>query len=381
MIQPHSSLLAAALLAAGMLLSCNPAPGTSGPPATPAVPVNASAVTREKVVGIDTYPGTVVPLQEVELRPQVSGYITRIFVQDGQPVRKGQSLYEIDRTKYRAAYDQARAAVESAQAGLERAEQDAGRYENLGRQNAVARQRVDYARTDLKTARTQVAAAEASLSGAATDLRYSLMTAPVDGVIGISRVRVGAQVSPGQTLLNTVSSDDPIAVDFVISQDEIPRFTRLRGGKAPADSLFTLGFADGTAYEFPGRLAAIDRAVDRQTGTITVRVRFPNPARELVAGMSVVVRVLNRDAGEQVVIPHKAVTEQVGEYYAFVVRGDSVEQRKLTLGTAFADKIVVRGGLDAGERVVVQGIQRLRQGAKITLDSTGAAGAGQTAAK
>jgi membrane fusion protein (multidrug efflux system) len=378
MIQPHSSLLAATLLAAGMLLSCNPSPSSSGPPATPAVPVNASAVTREKVLGIDTYPGTVVPLQEVELRPQVSGYITRIFVQDGQPVRKGQPLYEIDRTKYRAAYDQARAAVESAKAGLERAEQDAGRYENLGRQNAVARQRVDYARTDLKTARTQVAAAEASLSGAATDLRYSLMTAPVDGVIGISRVRVGAQVSPGQTLLNTVSSDDPIAVDFVISQDEIPRFTRLRGGKAPADSLFTVGFADGTAYAFPGQLATIDRAVDRQTGTITVRVRFPNPTRELVAGMSVVVRVLNRDAGEQVVIPHKAVTEQVGEYYAFVVRGDSVEQRKLTLGTAFADKIVVRGGLDAGERVVVQGIQRLRQGAKITLDSTGA---GQTSAK
>jgi membrane fusion protein (multidrug efflux system) len=381
MIQPYSSRLAAVLLCAGGLFSCNPASNGSGQPASPAVPVNAHAVTREKVVGTDTYPGTVVALHEVELRPQVSGYITRIFVQDGQPVRRGQPLYEIDRTKYRAAYNQAQAAVESAAANLERVEKDARRYENLGRQNAVARQRVDHALTDLKTARTQVAAAEAYRSSAATDLRYSLITAPVGGVIGISQVRVGAQVSPGQTLLNTVSSDDPIAVDFVISQDEIPRFTRLRGGKAPADSLFTLGFTDGTRYAFPGELAAIDRAVDRQTGSIVVRLRFPNPARELVAGMSVVVRVLNRDAGEQLVIPHKAVTEQIGEYYAFVVRGDSVEQRKLTLGTAFADKVVVRGGLDAGEQIVVQGIQRLRQGSKIVLDSTPTARAGQPAAK
>jgi membrane fusion protein (multidrug efflux system) len=376
MLQPHLSLLAATLLCAAGLLSCNRAPGGAGQPATPAVPVNAQAAAREKVVGTDTYPGTVVALQEVELRPQVSGYITRVFAEDGQPVRRGAPLYEIDRTKYRAAYDQAQAAVASAAAHLERVEKDAQRYETLGRQNAVARQRVDYALTDLKTARTQVAAAEAYRSSAATDLRYSLITAPVDGVIGISRVRVGAQVSPGQPLLNTVSSDDPIAVDFVVSQDEIPRFTRLWGQSAPADSLFTLGFADGTRYEFPGRLAAIDRAVDRQTGSITVRVRFPNPGRQLVAGMSVVVRVRNRDAGEQVVIPHKAVAEQVGEYYAFVVVGDSVEQRKVALGTAFADKIVVRSGLEAGERVVVQGIQRLRQGSKVVLDS---ARAGQTA--
>ncbi len=170
MIQTHPSLLAATLLCAGMLLSCNSAPSGSQP-ANPAVPVNVQAVAREKVVGIDTYPGTVVALQEVELRPQVSGYITRIFVQDGQPVRRGQPLYEIDRTKYQAAYHQAQAAVESAAANLERVEKDAQRYENLGRQNAVARQRVDYALTDLKTARTQVAAAEAYRSSAATDLR------------------------------------------------------------------------------------------------------------------------------------------------------------------------------------------------------------------
>ncbi len=365
------SLRVAVLLGGAAIAACGT--GGNAPPQNPAdaaVPVSAHTVTREKVVGTDTYPGTVVPLEEVQLRAQVSGYITRIFVEDGQPVRRGQPLYEIDRTKYRAAYHQAQAAVESAAANLERSAQDALRYENLLRQDAVARQRVDYARAERKTASAQVAAAEASLAGAATDLRYSLITAPLTGTIGISQVKVGAQVSPGQTLLNTVSADDPVAVDFVVSQDEIPRFNRLRGQNAAGDSTFLLAFADGSRYPLPGRLTAIDRAVDRQTGSITVRLRFPNPDRQLVAGMSVVVRVLNRDVGEQVVIPHKAVTEQIGEYYAFVIQGDSVVQRKLALGTTVADQVVVRSGLEAGEKIVVQGIQRLRQGSKVQPDGT-----------
>jgi membrane fusion protein (multidrug efflux system) len=352
------------------LISCRQDQGGAGQNPAAAVPVKAYTVTREKAVGTDTYPGTVVSLNEVELRAQVSGYITRIFVQDGQRVSRGQDLYEIDRTKYRAAYDQAKAVLESAQANLERVRQDVQRYENLDRQEAIARQRVDYVRAELRTALSQVAAAEANLSAAATDLRYSLITAPLSGTIGISRVKVGAQVSPGQTLLNTVSTDDPIAVDFVVGQDEIPRFNRLREGQSRDDSLFTLGLVDQLAYPFAGKLTAIDRAVDPQTGSITVRLSFPNPTRQLIAGMSVVVRALNDDAGEQIVIPYKAVVEQVGEYYAYVIRADSVQQRKLELGAPLNDRIVVRGGLEAGENIVVQGLQRLRQGAKVQVDGT-----------
>jgi membrane fusion protein (multidrug efflux system) len=363
-------------------ISCRKNQGAAGQnPAPTALPVKAYTVTREKAVGRDTYPGTVVSLNEVELRAQVSGYITRIFVQDGQRVNRGQELYEIDRTKYRAAYDQAKAALASARANLERVQQDVQRYENLDRQDAIARQRVDYVRVELKTAQSQVAAAEANLSAAATDLRYSLITAPLSGTIGISRVKVGAQVSPGQPLLNTVSTDNPIAVDFVVGQDEIPRFNRLREGQSPGDSLFTLGLADQSAYPFAGKLAAIDRAVDPQTGSITVRLRFPNPTRQLVAGMSVVVRALNDDAGEQIVIPYKAVIEQVGEYYAYVIRADSVWQRKLELGAQLNDRIVVRSGLEAGENIVVQGLQRLRQGAKVQVDGTRALPVRQTATR
>jgi membrane fusion protein (multidrug efflux system) len=350
-----------------LLAACgkNPAAPQTNPLNAP-VPVNAYTVVQQQVVGTDTYPGTVVPLQEVELRPQVSGYITQLYVQDGQLVTKGQRLYEIDRTQYQATYNQAQANLRSAQANLERVRQDAERYENLAKQDAIARQRVDYARAELGTAQAQVAAARAGVAGASTNLRYSVITAPMSGRIGISQVKVGSQVSPGQTLINTISNDNPVAVDIVINETEVPRFSRLQKQSA-ADSTFTLQFSDGTRYPLSGRIQAIDRAIDAQTGTITVRVSFPNPDRLLIPGMTVVMRVRNADIGRQLVIPHKAITEQMGEFYTYVIQGDSVVQSKVQLGSKVAEKIVVREGLKAGDQIVVEGTQKLRPGAKVTL--------------
>jgi membrane fusion protein (multidrug efflux system) len=366
--------LIAAFIGSGTLVSCGDSnSATQRPnPAAAAVPVNTYKVKIEAVTGTDTYPGTVVPLKEVELRPQVTGYITDIYVQDGQQVSEGQKLYEIDRSKYQASYNQAQANLQSSRANLQKVKQDVERYERLSQQDAIARQRVDYARADLQTAQSQVAAAEAQLQSASTDLRYAVITAPFSGTIGISKVRVGAQVSPGQPLLNTISSNNPMAVDFVINEREIPRFNRLRQGAQP-DSLFTIRLSDGSIYPYPGKIAALDRAVGRQSGTLTVRLNFPNPERQLIAGMTVNVNVLNQDIGKQVVIPYKAVTEQMGEYYAYVVQADSVVQRQLDLGTRIRELVVVRDGLKEGESIVVDGIQRLRQGAKVQV------GAPQTA--
>ena len=358
-------------LVSGSLLVTSCGKSNSTPAQNPMnapVPVNAYTVSQEQVVGTDTYPGTVVPLNEVELRPQVSGYITKIYVQDGQMVTKGQKLYEIDQTQYQATYNQAQANLRSAQANLERVRQDAERYENLARQDAIARQRVDYARAELSTAQAQVAAARAGVSGASTNLRYSVITAPMSGRIGIAQVKVGSQVSPGQTLINSISADNPIAVDIVINETEVPRFARLQN-KTASDSTFTIQYSDGSIYPQPGKIQAIDRAINPQTGTITVRVSFPNAERALIPGMGVVLRVRNEDIGRQLVIPHKAVTEQMGEFYAYVISGDSVLQNKVSLGTRVADKIVVREGLKDGDKIVVEGTQKLRPGAKVTLDA------------
>jgi membrane fusion protein (multidrug efflux system) len=347
-------------------------------PAGAPVPVNTYKVIKQPVVGFDNYPGTVVAVNEVELRPQVAGYITAIFVKDGQAVTQGQKLYEIDRSKYQAGYRQAQANVQSAQASLDRARKDLDRYEHLLERDAIARQQVDYARADFKTAQSQVRAAEAQLTSAATDVRYSVITAPFNGNIGISQVRLGSQVSPGQTLLNTISSNDPIAIDFVVSQREIPRFNRLIREGARADSTFSILLSDGSVYPYTGKITTMDRAVNRQTGSINIRLNVPNPERQLIPGMTVNVKVRNQDIGAQVIIPYKAVTEQMGEYFVYVVNADSVNQRKVSLGTRFNEMSVVREGLKEGETIVVEGIQRLRQGAKIQTGApAGKAGADQ----
>lgn len=336
-------------------------------PASVAVPVNTYQVLSKEVTGQDSYPGTVVAISEVELRPQVNGYITDIYIKDGQKVAKGQKLYEIDRSKYQASYNQARATLQSAKANLEKIKKDVERYKVLSEKDAIAKQRVDYVEADFQTAQAQVAAAEAALSSASTDLGYSVITAPFSGTIGISQVKIGSQVSPGQTLLNTISSDGPVAVDFVISESEIPRFNKLSQGAQP-DSLFTLRLSDGSKYPYPGKLAAIDRAVGRQTGTLTVRLNFSNPEGLLIPGMTGNVLVLNRDIGQQLVVPHKAVTELMGEYFIYKVQADSVIQQKVELGAKVNDLVVIREGVSEGDRVVVEGTQKLRQGAKIQLE-------------
>ncbi|WP_276495946.1 efflux RND transporter periplasmic adaptor subunit [Pontibacter litorisediminis] len=360
--------LAAAFISPTILMSCggDKAGQQQMNPAAMAVPVNTYKVEEQNVTGQDTYPGKVVALQEVELRPQVGGYITDIYVQDGQRVKAGQKLYEIDRSKYQASYQQAQANLSSAKANLARVQKDLERYERLAERDAIAKQQVDYARTEVQTAQAQVASAQAQVRSASTDLGYSVINAPFSGVIGISQVRVGAQVSPGQPLLNTISSVDPAAVDIVVNEQEIARFSKLQQGGQP-DSLFTMTINNGERYPHNGKLLAIDRAIGRQSGTTTVRVQFPNPNEVLIPGMTVTLNVLNQDIGEQVVIPFKAVTEQLGEFFVYVVQGDSVVQQNVQLGTRLKGNIVVREGLKPGQQIVTEGVQRLRQGAKVQV--------------
>ncbi|GAB3659219.1 efflux RND transporter periplasmic adaptor subunit [Echinicola sediminis] len=334
-----------------------------------AVSVRATKVSMAHVTGLDTYPGTVVPLNEIEIRPQVSGYITQIFVKDGQQVKKGQKLYEIDRSKYQAAYEQAKANLKSAKANLERVRKDLERYEALDKQEAIAKQQLDYAQADILTAESQVAAAEAQVRSTATDYNYSLITAPFAGTVGISQVRLGAQVSQGQSLLNSLSSDDPVLVDFVVNEKDIRRFSRMLNNEELPDSTFSIRFGQKDLYAHYGELTTIDRAVGRRSGTINMRVKFPNPERELIAGMTVNLKVLNQDIGEQLTIPFKAVTEQMGEYFVYVVdEGNTVHQQNVKLGSKAGADIVVREGLKPGQVIVTEGIQKLREGAKVKID-------------
>jgi len=364
----HHIKLSFAILGSITLASCGGGDKSAqqqGPP--PPTPVTTYTVSEQAVVTTDTYPGLVVALNEVELRPQVGGYITAIYVADGQKVSKGQKLYEVDRTKYIAAYNSAKADVAVAKANRDKTKKDADRYTKLAEQDAVAKQRVDYALTDLANAESQVAAAQAQLASAQNDLQRATITSPLNGTIGISQVKLGAFVSPGTTVLNTVSTNNPIAVDIAVTQADIPRFIALQKNSAAVrDSIFSIQMPDKSMYKRQGRIVAIDRAVDPTTGTIKVRISYPNEAGNLVAGMNVNLLALNKAMGNQIVIPYKAVTEQLGEFNVISV-GDSSKAipKVIKVGRQVDQNIVVTSGLKVGEVIVVEGVQNVRPGAVV----------------
>jgi RND family efflux transporter MFP subunit len=348
------------------LFSCGSQPA---PPPPPPVSVNVYTVKSGSAIYYDSYPATVTAVNQVEVRPQVSGYITGIFFKEGQHVEKGQKIYSIDQQQYLGAYNQAVAQLNASEANLEKVQQDADRYEELGKQDAVAQQTVQHAMADLQTAKKQVDAAKANVSAVQVNLRYSTIYAPLSGTIGISEVKVGASVSPGSTNLNTISSDNPIAVDVAVDQTLIPFIERenKKDQKPKFDSTFTLMLSDGSKYPYPGKIFIIDRAVDPQTATIKVRLQFDNPENFLKAGMSGNLRILNNSSHESLMIPYKATIEQMAEYFVYVVNADTVAQRKVALGQRIRDMAIVRSGLQENEVIVLDGVQKLRDGSKVKV--------------
>ncbi|MEO8884754.1 MAG: efflux RND transporter periplasmic adaptor subunit [Mucilaginibacter sp.] len=335
-------------------------------PVVAPTPVNVVEAKKAAATYYDNYQGTVVALNTVELRSQVSGFITGIFFKEGEVVQKGKPLYEIDRRKYMDAYQQAQANLLSAEANLTKAQKDVDRYNMLLKNDAIARQTVDQATAAYETSKSQVAVAKAAVSSAKTDLSYATISAPFTGRIGISQVKLGAQITPGSTLLNTISSENPIAVDVVINEQDINRFYKLQ--QRSTDTTFKLQLSDGvTTYNKPGKILAIDRGVNNQTGTIKVRVKFDNDQDILKDGMSCVLKVLNNESGVQVQIPYKAVTEQMGEFFVFVAQDTVARQLKVTLGHRVGFDVVIMNGINAGDKVITEGFQRLQDGGKITL--------------
>lgn len=343
-----------------------------GPP--PAIPVTTDTVEQVMAAYYEEYPGTVVALNQTELRAQVTGYVTAIYFKDGDKVNKGQRLYSIDQQLYNANYQQSVANLQVQETNLLKAQKDADRYHELDKKDAIAKQQVDYADAALEAAKKQVDAAKANVNAVRANVNFATITAPFAGTIGISQVRMGTSVVAGQTVMNTISTDNPMAVDFSVDQKEIYRFSQLQQSKSNADSTFSLAFGKDI-YPAYGKIGLIDRAVDPQTGTIKTRLVFPNEQKMLKPGMTATVRVLHSTGEPSVLIPYKAVTEQLGEFFAYVV-GDSnkVSQRKLVLGKQIGTNVIIRSGLSSGEQIVVQGVQNLREGAVVSTAPPAAAG-------
>jgi membrane fusion protein (multidrug efflux system) len=359
-----------------VLAGCGRGPEQKSPPA---VPVSVMTVGEGPSTFYLDFPGTVTALNQVDVRAQVSGYVSAIYFEEGKHVAKGTKLYAIDERQYRAAFDQASANLNVARANLAKVQQDADRYQELAKEDAVARQTLEHAQADLQASKMQVVAAEAAVKTAETNLHYAIIEAPFDCSVGISQVRVGSAVVAGQTQMTTLSSDNPIAVEASIDEKQIGRFVGLLDSKrAEGDSTFMMLLPDKSKYPHSGHLNLIDRAVDPQTGTIKVRVSFPNPARLLRPGMSCNLLVRSASSVKSILVPSKAVVEQMGEFFVYVVIDGKASQRKVSLGMRIQDKYIVNAGINSGDIVVTEGVQKLRDNIPVAVPQSPQAAASAT---
>jgi membrane fusion protein, multidrug efflux system len=333
--------------------------------------VTTVAVASEDVRFTQQYPATVVALEEIDLRADVVGYVTGIHVKEGQKVKRGQLMYTIDQTRYEARREQAASSLAIAEANYERIRRDVERYEKLMAEDAIAVQIYDDAMTNLRTAEQEVRAAQSNLDNALIDLQYASIHAPMDGTVGFSQVRQGSLVSPGETLLNTISKDDPIGVDFYPEERYLRKFVQLeQSPTAERDSVFLLRLPDGEMYRYAGQIEILDRAVDRNTGTIQIRLRFSNPDNILRPGLSANLIVKDEEPLEVLTVPQAAVIEQMGEFSVFLVEDNRARQVKITTGRNVRDRTVVLEGLREGQEIIVKGVHRVNDGDPVNAEKT-----------
>jgi membrane fusion protein (multidrug efflux system) len=332
-----------------------------------AVAIRAYTVTVDDIEDAESYPATVVPMSELALRPRLEGRISDVYVREGQQVEQGQRLYGIDRPSHKRAHQDAQERLESARERQSVARRELTAYEGKREEEAGAGQRAVLARSNLEEAISEVNEAEAELEAVSEDLERSLVRAPFSGIIGPSSVEVGSKASPEKPL-NVLASAKLIGVDLVVKEAKIGKIERLLD-KKPEDSVFMLNFEAGLPYPYPGRIAYIDPTAHQLPGTITVRLVFPNPEERLRLGMRVRVNIFYGDLEDQLVIPEKSVKEEQGNFYVYVIKGDTVERRQVILGARARDLVVVRSGLEEGQRIVLEIKPGLQDGSRVVITS------------
>ena len=357
------------------------APGGKMPPPQVAV----YTVKQEALPVVTELPGRTSAFQIAEVRPQVAGIVQKRLFTEGADVKAGTQLYQIDPATYQASFSAAKAALARAEANLLTAGPKVKRYKELVEIEGVSRQDYDDAVAAEAQARADVESAKAQLQTARINVEYTKVHAPISGRIGRSNVTPGALVTAGQeTALTTVQQLDPIYVDVTQSSEDLLRLKKSLegGGVKKAEGKVTLKLADGSTYAQEGKLQFADVAVDPGTGNVTLRALFPNPKHDLLPGMFVRAVVENGVNEQAIAVPQQGVTRnQKGEATALVLNQQGiVEQRVIATTGTLGDKWLVKSGLAAGDRVIVEGIQKVKPGAPAVVAAPAAPAAASTAA-
>jgi membrane fusion protein (multidrug efflux system) len=337
------------------------------PPAPPAPDVLVTEVVQKDVPIQSEWVGTTVGFVNAKVMPRVQGYLLRQNYEDGARVTSGQLLFEIDDRPYEAALDEALGNLATQRANNRKFQQDVARFTPLTAQGAVSKQELDDAVQGARATEAQVQAAEAAVRNARLDLEWTKVYSPIDGIAGIAPVQVGDLVTPS-TVLTTVSQVDPMKVTFPITEREYLRFAgRIRQhqekGPASDEPQLQLVLVDGSTYPLPGRFYVANRQADQETGTILVQALFPNPEDLLRPGLYAKLRAPIETVRGARLVPQRAVQEIQGAYQVAVVGADDkVALRTVKMGQQVDDLWIVDQGVEPGERVVTQGLQKVRDG-------------------
>ncbi|MFN0263189.1 efflux RND transporter periplasmic adaptor subunit [Tepidamorphus sp. 3E244] len=342
-------------------------------PQAPPPSVSIVTVRAENLPIINNLPGRISATRIAEVRPRVAGIVQeRVFTQ-GSQVEQGDVLYRIDPAQFQVQVESAQATLQRAEAAQTEARQQAGRQEELRQRKVVSQQQYDNAVSMLAQADADVASARANLRAAQLDLEYSEVKAPISGRIGRALITEGALVGPTNSeSLATIQQLDPVYADFTQSATELLELKRRytsNGDLANAVDEAPVGLVrdDGTPYEHTGRLLFSEATVDPTTGQVTLRGEFPNPDGDLLPGMYVRVVIEQGVENNAISVPQQAVQrDSGGKAFVFIVNGEEkLERRTVTTGRAMTSRWVIETGLEAGDRVVVEGFQRIGAGQQV----------------
>ena len=385
LVLPKSAVVV--LLTAGALASCGESTAKPGPPPPPTVLVAEVAkqdvsLFVESVATLDGY-------VNADIRARVRGVLQAQRYKDGAAVKQGQLLFTIDRAEYEAASEAAKAALARAVTAAAHNKAQLARRQDLGAARVVSKQELEDAEAAAQDADSQVLAAQAQLRQASLNLSYTEIRSPVTGVAGLAQVRGGNLVGQdGPTLLTTVSQIDPVRVSFPMSEVDYLRAASLlkgldardlawakaafkRADRADDATMLELLLADGSVYPHRGVIVAANRQVDPTTGTIQLQALFPNPDGLLRPGQYGRVRMRRRDVGPGVlVVPDKALVQVQGSYSLAVVGADSkVKLKRVEVGQVAGSLRIIKSGVSAGERVVVEGVQKVSDGTLVVAQA------------